>query len=105
EAASFTTVNLEGRVGSIGRPVPHFDVRLAGDDGADAAPGAAGEILVREREPGLLMRGYWKDPAATAAALRDGWLHTGDLATRDADGFLRYVGRRKDSLRRRGENV
>ena len=105
EAASFTTVNLEGRVGSIGRPVPHFDVRVVGDDGEDTVPGAAGEILVREREPGLLMRGYFRDPDATAAALRGGWLHTGDLATRDADGFLRFVGRRKDSLRRRGENV
>ena len=94
EAASFTTINLEGRLGSIGRPVPHFEVKIE-----------AGEILVREREPGLFMRGYLKDPERTADALRDGWLHTGDLGTRDADGFFYFAGRRRDRLRRRGENV
>lgn len=105
EAASFTTINLEGRVGSVGRPVPHFEVRIVGDDGRPVGPGERGEILVREREPGLLMRGYFKDPERTADALRDGWLHTGDLGRVDADGFVYFLGRRKDSLRRRGENV
>ena len=94
EAASFTTINPEGRVGSIGLPVPHFEVKLE-----------AGEIVVREREPGLLMKGYLKDPERTAEALRDGWLYTGDFATRDADGFFYFAGRRRDRLRRRGENV
>ncbi|HKQ64581.1 MAG TPA: AMP-binding protein [Methylomirabilota bacterium] len=94
EAASFTTINLERRRGSIGRPVPHFEVKIE-----------AGEILVREREPRLLMRGYLKDPERTADALRDGWLHTGDFGTRDADGFFYFAGRRRDRLRRRGENV
>ncbi len=94
EAASFTTINLDRRVGSIGLPVPHFEVKLE-----------AGEIVVREREPGLLMKGYLKDPERTAEALRDGWLHTGDFATRDADGFFYFAGRRRDRLRRRGENV
>ena len=94
EAASFTTVNLEGRVGSIGRAVPHFEVKLV-----------EGQILVREREPGLLMKGYFKDPERTAEALRDGWLHTGDFGAADADGFLYFAGRRRDRLRRRGENV
>ena len=74
EAASFTTINLEGRLGSIGRPVPHFELKLE-----------VGEIVVREREPGLFMRGYWKDPERTAEALRDGWLYTGDFGTCDAD--------------------
>jgi carnitine-CoA ligase len=94
EAASFTTINLEGRLGSIGRPVPHFEVKLE-----------AGEIVVREREPGLFMRGYLKEPERTAEALRDGWLYTGDFGTCDADGFLYFAGRRRDRLRRRGENV
>ena len=94
EAASFTTVNLEGRVGSIGRAVPHFEVKIV-----------EGQILVREREPGLLMKGYFKDPERTAEALRDGWLHTGDFGAADADGFLYFAGRRRDRLRRRGENV
>jgi len=95
EAASFTTINLEGRVGSIGRPVPHFEVKIAAD----------GQILVREQEPGLFMRGYLKDHERTTETLRDGWLHTGDFGTCDADGFFYFAGRRRDRLRRRGENV
>ena len=94
EAASFTTINLERRRGSIGRPVPHFEVKIE-----------AGEILVRERAPGLFMKGYLKDPERTADTLRGGWLHTGDFGTRDADGFFYFAGRRRDRLRRRGENV
>lgn len=105
EAASFTTINLEGRVGSVGKPLPHFEVRIVEDDGAPCPARRMGEILVREREPGVLMRGYFKDPERTAEALRDGWLHTGDLGMVDEDGFLYFLGRRKDSLRRRGENV
>jgi crotonobetaine/carnitine-CoA ligase len=95
EAASFTTINLDGRVGSIGRPVPHFDVKILAD----------GEIVVRERQPGLFMKGYFKDPDRTAETIRDGWLHTGDFGAADADGFLYFAGRRRDRLRRRGENV
>jgi len=95
EAASFTTINLEGRVGSIGRPVPHFEVKIAAD----------GQILVREQEPGLFMQGYLKDHERTAQTLRNGWLHTGDFGTSDADGFFYFAGRRRDRLRRRGENV
>ena len=51
------------------------------------------------------MRGYWNDPTQTAAALEGGWFHTGDLVRRDADGFFTFVSRKKDVLRRRGENV
>lgn len=51
------------------------------------------------------MRGYWNDPAATAAALSGGWFHTGDLVRRDSDGFFTFVSRKKEMLRRRGENV
>jgi carnitine-CoA ligase len=105
EAASFTTINLEGRVGSIGRPVPHFEVRILTEDGRAAATHETGQIVVREREPGLLMKGYLKDDERTAEALRDGWLYTGDFGARDADGFLYFAGRRRDRLRRRGENV
>jgi crotonobetaine/carnitine-CoA ligase len=105
EGASFTTINLEDRVGSIGKPVDHFEVRIVGEDGAPLGPGRIGEIVQREREPGLLTPGYFKDPERTRAALRDGWLHTGDLGYRDEEGFFYLVGRQKDSLRRRGENV
>ncbi len=105
EAASFTTVNLEGRVGSIGRPVPHFEVKIVADDGRPAATHETGQILVREREPGLFMKGYLKDPERTGEAMREGWLHTGDFGVCDADGLLYFGGRRRDRLRRRGENV
>ncbi|MGH7345399.1 MAG: AMP-binding protein [Candidatus Rokuibacteriota bacterium] len=105
EAASFTTINLEGRVGSIGRPVPHFDVKIVTEDGRTAAAHETGQIVVREREPGLLMKGYLKDDERTAEALRDGWLHTGDFGARDAEGFFYFAGRTRDRLRRRGENV
>jgi carnitine-CoA ligase len=105
EAASFTTINLEGRVGSIGRPVPHFEVKIVTENGRAAATHETGQIVVREREPGLLMKGYLKDDERTAEALRDGWLYTGDFGARDADGFFYFAGRRRDRLRRRGENV
>jgi crotonobetaine/carnitine-CoA ligase len=105
EAASFTTINLEGRVGSIGRPVPHFEVEILKEDDRPAVPHETGQIVVREREPGLFMAGYFKDPERTAEALRGGRLYTGDFGARDADGFFYFAGRRRDRLRRRGENV
>ena len=105
EASSISTVNADGKVGSIGRPVPYFEVRVVDDEGAPVGPGILGELIVREREPGLLMPGYFRNPEATAAALRDGWLFTGDLARADDEGFLYYCGRKTDSVRRRGENV
>jgi crotonobetaine/carnitine-CoA ligase len=105
EGASFTTVNLDGKVGSVGRPLPFFEVRVVDDDGRELGPDQVGEIVQRGREPGLLMQGYLKDPDRTAATLRDGWLHTGDLGYHDAAGSFYLVGRKKDSLRRRGENV
>lgn len=105
EGASFSTVNLEGRVGSVGRPLPAFEIRVVADDGRPLGPRQVGEIVQRARVPGLLTRGYYRDPAATAAALRDGWLHTGDLGYQDEDGFLYLVGRKTDSVRRRGEHV
>lgn len=105
EASSISTVNADGRVGSIGRPLPYFEVRVVGDDGEPVRPCTLGEIIIRAREPGLLMPGYFRNPDATAAALRQGWLHTGDLARVDAEGFLNYCGRRTDSVRRRGENI
>ncbi len=105
EASSFTTQNLEGKVGSIGKPLPYFEVRVTDAAGVARGPGERGEIRVRERVPGLIMQGYFRDPAATAAALQEGWLRTGDLGWYDADGFFFYAGRTKDSIRRRGENI
>ncbi|HEX2195527.1 MAG TPA: AMP-binding protein, partial [Actinomycetota bacterium] len=105
ETSSIVTVNLEGKVGSVGRVLPWFDVRVVDEDGRDAPPGVTGEILVGERIPGLLTRGYFQNEDATRALLRDGWLHTGDLGHLDEEGHLWFGGRKKDSVRRRGENV
>jgi crotonobetaine/carnitine-CoA ligase len=78
--------------GSCGRPIDAYEVKLVD-----------GEIAVRGREPGLITEGYYGMPEATA--WRDGWFMTGDLATQDADGNVFFVGRNKDAIRRRGENI
>jgi carnitine-CoA ligase len=94
--------------GSMGRPrtLPERgignEVRVVDGRGRDCPPGVAGELLIRNA---VLMRGYYKDPERTAEALRDGWLHTGDLAYRDEAGDFFYVGRQKEIIRRRGENL
>jgi crotonobetaine/carnitine-CoA ligase len=105
ECSSFTTANLDGTVGSIGKPLPWFDVALVDLAGKPAAGGERGEIVVRERLPGALTRGYFNDPDATSRAFRAGAFHTGDLASHDAAGNLYFHGRISDSVRVRGENV
>jgi carnitine-CoA ligase len=90
---------------SIGRPVAGARLRIAGPGGQDARQGEPGELLVHGEPGATLMAGYLSDPDATAAALRDGWLHTGDTVRSDADGYLYFVDRRKDLIRRAGENI
>ena len=105
ECSSFTTANIDGTVGSIGRPLPWFDVTLVDFAGKSVASGGRGAMVVRERLPGALTRGYFNDPDATAKAFRDGAFHTGDLASYDAVGNMYFHGRMTDSVRVRGENV
>ncbi|MCK1413531.1 AMP-binding protein [Bradyrhizobium sp. CW4] len=105
EAQNFTHLNREGRVGSIGKPTAEFESWIAGQDGNKLPNGEVGEIVVRPKLPGIVMTGYFRDPKKTAEALRDGCVYTGDLGYQDGDGFFYYSGRKKDSLRRRGENV
>jgi carnitine-CoA ligase len=88
--------------GSIGLPCQGADVRVFRPDGTQAEDDEPGEIVVRA--PGL-MRGYLNKPEATAETFRGGWLHTGDLGRRDAAGYLYFVGRIKDVIRRAGENI
>ncbi|MDE3100713.1 MAG: AMP-binding protein [Chloroflexota bacterium] len=99
----------ERRPLSMGKPRQHPDptvsrneARVVDELGRDVPDGEIGELVFRNA---ALMRGYFKDPRRTTEALRKGWLYTGDLARRDADGFFYYVDRRKDIVRRRGENV
>jgi long-chain acyl-CoA synthetase len=93
---------LERRLGSVGRPVPGVEVRIELPDGGTAQAGQDGEICVRGA---TLMQGYWNSPEATAFALRDGWLHTGDIGHLDADGWIYVVDRLKDLIIRNGFNV
>ena len=88
--------------GSIGRPLAHCEASVADEDDRELPPGAVGELRVR----GLgLMEGYHRDPQATAAFFRHGWAHTGDLVERDEEGRFFFRGRRKDMVRRGGENI
>ncbi|HMQ58627.1 MAG TPA: AMP-binding protein, partial [Rhizobiaceae bacterium] len=105
EASSFTTVNVDGVVGSVGTPVPWFDVALLDADATPVADGQVGEIVVESCHPGLFTPGYLDEPEATARLLQGGRLHSGDSARREADGHYWFLGRLSDSLRRRGENI
>ncbi|HWI71468.1 MAG TPA: AMP-binding protein [Baekduia sp.] len=105
--AEVTAVPVHGpkRWPSIGLPVQDRLVRLVDDVGQDVAPGETGEIMVYGRPGWTLMKGYYRDPEATARTIRDGWLLTGDLARADEVGYLYFVGRKKDVIKRAGENV
>ncbi len=105
ECSSITTANLDGTLGSVGTPVPWFDVTIRRPDGTLVDPGEQGEIVVTTRLPGALTRGYLGNPAATAQALRQGAFHTGDYGSWDAAGHVYFHGRMSDSARVNGENV
>lgn len=101
----YTPLDAPPRMGSCGVPHPRYTVRLVDEDGFAVPDGVPGELLVRGNEPGVLMEGYYAMPEATLVAMRDQWFHTGDLLRRDADGYYYFVGRVKDMVRRRGENI
>lgn len=105
ETSSFSVINVDGKIGSIGKAVDYFEVEIADDNGNPLEPGQVGEIRVAEREPGTLTAGYFRNEEKTVETIRNGWLYTGDLGRRDEDGYFFFLGRKKDSLRRRGENV
>lgn len=90
---------------SIGRPTVDREVRLIDDLGREVPTGEVGEIVVKGVPGRTLMKGYYKDAEATRDALRDGWLHTGDNARFDDNGYLYFVDRKKDVIKRAGENI
>jgi long-chain acyl-CoA synthetase len=106
ETSPVATFNRSDRrkPGSIGLPVEGVELRLVSveDAGVPAPPGEVGEIAIRGHN---VMKGYWKRPEATAAAIRGGWFHTGDLARVDEDGFYYIVDRKKELIIRGGYNV
>ena len=99
---SSTTDPLERRVSTVGRIQPMLEAKVVDADGNVVPVGEKGELLVRGYS---VMQGYWGDEARTREAVQGGWMHTGDLATIDAEGYCNIVGRAKDMLIRGGENV
>lgn len=91
--------------GCCGKPTADYEVRIVDDYDRPLGPNQTGELIFRPREPYTMMSGYYKMPEATLEAFRNLWFHTGDLGYLDDDGFLFYVGRKKDAIRRRGENI
>ncbi|MFP6850476.1 MAG: ATP-dependent acyl-CoA ligase [Pseudomonas sp.] len=107
EAARVTTLEV-GNVappGSSGRRNGDFDVRIVDDNENELPAGTPGEIIVRPRRPHVMFEGYWNRPEDTLRVMRNMWFHTGDIGKFDEDGFFYFVDRKKDYLRRRGENI
>ena len=105
ESAPVLTFNpLDGsaKPGSIGVPVPSTDIRLIDDSGQPVAIGESGELIAYGPQ---IMLGYWNNPTESAAVLKDGWLHTGDIAQMDQDGYFKIVDRKKDVIIVSGFNV
>ena len=93
---------VQKKIGSVGYPIFHIDMKIIDDDGSNCEPGEQGELLIRGPH---IVAGYWKNPEATAETIRDGWLHTGDTAVCDKDGCYSILGRSKEMFISGGENV
>ncbi|WP_336158735.1 AMP-binding protein [Amycolatopsis sp. VC5-11] len=93
------------KIGSIGVPTESSILEVHDESGNRAAPGQAGEIVYRPREANIMFSGYRGEPEATLATMKDLWWHTGDLGYTDEDGYFYFIDRKKDALRRRGENI
>ncbi len=105
ETAPVTHFNAAGpyvKPGTVGPPIPGVESRLVDEDDREVGPGQEGEIVVRGDN---VMAGYWRNPEATAEALRGGWFHTGDIATVDEDGYYIIVDRKKDMINAGGFKV
>jgi carnitine-CoA ligase len=99
------TTNRDRKDDSNGSPHGWVELRILDEDGFPLPPGETGKLVLRSNFPFMFMTGYWNDPPRTAQVLKDGWLHTGDLGSLQADGHLHFVGREAHWLRRRGENI
>ena len=100
--ASFNHLDREQKPGSIGTPIHGVEMKVVDEQDNEVPPGEVGEIVIRGHN---VMKGYWNRPDATAEVLKDGWLHTGDMARVDEDGYFFIVDRKKDMIIRGGYNV
>ena len=105
EPVTFSPASGARRRATAGRPAPWLDVRIVDEDDGAVPAGDMGEIVVRPLEPDSLFQGYWGRAAETIFTFRNLWHHTGDYGRMDAEGFVTFVDRKPDALRRRGENV
>ena len=107
ETGHFATTSPDDpmRYKASGRPVPQYEAAVVDANDNEVPPGTVGELVVRPRRPGVMMTGYHRQPEATLAAFRNLWFHTGDLATIADDGYIRWVDRAADAIRRRGEMI
>lgn len=106
EGSALTAAKIgEGKPGTSGKKYDAFDVRIFDDEDREVPTGQVGEIVFRPSKPNVMFEGYWRRPEATLDCMRNLWFHTGDLGKFDVDGWLTFVDRKKDYLRRRGENV
>ncbi|GAC1409124.1 MAG: long-chain fatty acid--CoA ligase [Actinomycetota bacterium] len=99
---SVMRVDEPRRLGSCGRPIPNISIRVVDDQGNPVAPGEPGELCVKGPN---VMKGYYRRPELTAEVVRDGWLHTGDIARVDSDGYIHITERKKDLIIRGGFNI
>jgi len=105
---SFDSVCSIRKAGSNGRAQPHPDpgvvneIKIVDDEGRELRKGEVGEIVLKNP---AIMKGYFRDPEKTADTLRNGWVYTGDLGKMDEDGFLTFIARKKDIIRKKGENI
>jgi crotonobetaine/carnitine-CoA ligase len=106
EACMVTTAPLgAGPRGSSGRRNDDFEVLIVDADDRELPPGEAGEVIARPLKPHVMFEGFWRRPEATAEVSRNYWYHSGDIGRFDEDGWFYFVDRKKDYLRRRGENI
>jgi len=105
EMVTFCLVNLDGKTGTIGKPLSWFDAMVADADGNPCQPGEVGELCIRAKQKGLHFLGYFQNEKATQESWRGDWFRTGDLARQDEEGYFYFAGRAKDCIRRRGINI
>lgn len=101
-ACYMDAAHSQSKIGAQGTPFPHVDIKIVGPGGEELPRGTVGEIAIRGPK---VSPGYWRDPEATERAWRDGWFHSGDMASLDEDGFLWFADRKTDMIRSGGENV
>lgn len=102
---AFTLSDPVWKLGSAGRTRRGIEARVVDEDDFDVPTGEAGELILRNNNPWETGEGYYKMAEASLYSFRNGWFHTGDQVRIDADGYMWFVGRTKDSIRRRGENI